>query len=383
MYESLFSPLKVGNSDLSHRIVMAPLTRLRADDKHIPMDIVKDYYAQRASTPGTLLITEATIISPRASGTDNVPGIWNSAQITAWKRVTEAVHAKSCFIYLQLWALGRRAMPDSLARTEGGPHPYVGASTYPIKPVDEGGVEPRALTTEEIHEYIQDYAAAAKNATSAGFDGVEIHGANGYLIDQFWQDVCNNRTDEYGGSIEKRARFGLEVTKAVINAVGDSKKVAIRLSPWTDFEGKKMEDPLPQFLHVVEELKKLDLAYLHLLEPRLTGNPINGVYGTTDGRNDVLIERWGSEAPIILAGGFTKETAAKIAEKWTGFQLCTAFGRLYISTPDLPFRLRTGLELNPYDRPTFYKKMSPEGYTDYPFSREYYIYGNLSRNQVI
>ena len=372
VHESLFSPLKLGNVKLAHRIVMAPLTRFRADDEHVQIDIAKEYYDQRASVPGTLLIAEATVISPRASGYKNVPGIWNSKQIAAWKEITDAIHVKQCFIYLQLWALGRVAVPENLECAEGGPYPVVSASAVPMMPVEDGGQVPHALTAEDIQVFIKDYATAAKNAMAAGFDGVEIHGANGYLIDQFWQDVCNKRTDDYGGSIEKRARFGLAVTRAVIEAVGDGKKVGMRLSPWTDFQGMKMKDPVPQFLHIISELKKLDLAYLHLVESRLSGDAATAVYDAVTRRNDPFVELWGSQAPLILAGGFTPETAEKVvSEIYTGENVCIAFGRLYISTPDLPFRIREGMELNPYERPTFYKKMSPDGYTDSPFSRKY------------
>lgn len=365
----LFSPLQLGSLKLSHRVVMAPLTRFRADDQHVPIDIVKDYYAQRASTPGTLLIAEATLISPRASGLSNVPGIWSSQQIAAWRSVTDAVHEKRCYIFLQLWALGRRANPDVLQQTQGGPYRVVSASAVPVA---EGGPAPHALTLEEIQEYVADYASAAKNAIAAGFDGVEIHGANGYLVDQFTQDVCNKRTDVYGGSVEKRARFGLEVTRAVISAVGDSKRVAIRLSPWTDFDGKKMEDPVPQFSHVISELRKLDLAYLHLVESRIAGDVATGAYPTLTRRNDLLIDTWGSQIPIILAGGFTPETAKVATDTmYPDSQMCIAFGRSYISTPDLPFRVHEEIPLNPYDRTAFYTKMSPDGYIDYTYSPKY------------
>lgn len=353
---------------LDHRIVMAPLTRFRADDKHEQVDFAKDYYAQRASIPGTLIISEATFISPRAGGYNNIPGIWSRTQNDKWKDVTDAVHAKSSFIYLQLWALGRVAVPKNLQREEGGPYPVVSASAVPM---EEGGHVPKALTTDEIKLFIREYARAAKNAVEAGFDGVEIHGANGYLIDQFWQDVCNKRTDDYGGSTEKRARFGLEVTKAVIEAVGDSKKVGIRLSPWTDFQGMKMADPIPQFVHIVKELKKLNLAYLHLVESRLSGDATTGVYDTLTRLNDPLVEVWG-DGPLILAGGFTSDKAKKaVSEIYTAGNVCIAFGRHFISTPDLVYRVKNDIELAPYDRHTFYKKMSRDGYTDYPFSEEW------------
>lgn len=368
-HDRLFQPLKLGHVELNHRIIMAPLTRFRADDQNVPLGIVKDYYAQRASVPGTLLITEATFISPQASGYNNVPGIWNDAQLTAWKEVTDAVHAKGSFIYLQLWALGRVAVPKNLQRQKGGPYPVVSSSAVPFA---EGGHVPKEMTREEIKSFVQDYAQAAKHAIAAGFDGVEIHAANGYLIDQFTQDVCNKRTDEYGGSVEGRARFGLEVTRAVIGAVGDSKKVGIRLSPWSDFQGMMMKDPVPQFLHMVKQLKRLDLAYLHLVESRLSGDSATGVYHALTRENDALVEEWAESAPLILAGGFTPAKARKVVDEiYTGDNICIAFGRHFISTPDLPFRLQRGIEFNPYNRATFYKKMSPDGFIDYPYSQEW------------
>lgn len=378
--QRLFSPLKVGHADLSHRIALAPLTRFRADDQHVHLDIARDYYEQRASTPGTLLITEATFISPRASGKDNVPGIWNAAQIAAWKQITDAVHAKGCYIYCQLWALGRRAEAAILARAEGGPYQVVSASDVPVKPLAEGGTAPHPLTTDEIQVFIDDYAQAARNAMAAGFDGVEIHGANGYLIDQFLSDICNKRTDGYGGSITSRSRFALEVTRAVISAVGnDSRKVAIRLSPWTDHTGTGVDpadvpNRLAQFQHTITHLHALNLAYLHLVESRISGDVSTGVYDALAPRNDSLIRTWGPTSPLIMAGGLTAATAAEILARYApeGFdKLMVAFGRYYISTPDLPFRVARGLALNPYDRTTFYKKMSSVGYTDYPFHPDY------------
>jgi NADPH2 dehydrogenase len=242
----------------------------------------------------------------------------------------------------------------------------------PEKPVEEGGHIPHELTVEEIQVVVKEYATAAKNAIAAGFDGVEVHGANGYILDQFFHDTCNKRTDEYGGSIENRARFGLEITKAIIEAVGDSKKVAVRLSPWAFDQMESSGDPVPQFLHIISELKKLDLAYLHLVESRVSGTPDTAVYKTLTRRNVPFVELWGSEIPIILAGGFTPDSARKaLDEIYEGDNVCLAFGRYFISTPDLPFRIREGLPLNPYDRPTFYTKMSPKGYVDYPFSPEY------------
>ncbi|GAB7363021.1 hypothetical protein MBLNU230_g3315t1 [Neophaeotheca triangularis] len=367
MGERLFKPLQLGRLTLDHRMVMAPLTRFRANDDHVPGPYSAQYYAQRASVPGTLIVTEATFISPRAGGYKNVPGLWNEEQVAAWKEITDAVHAKGSYVYCQLWALGRVAMPNVLERTGNR---VVSSSNTPL---DSDHAEPHALSVEEIQGFVSDYANAARNAMKAGFDGVEIHGANGYLIDQFWQDVVNQRSDEYGGSVEKRARFGLEVTKAVIEATGDSKKVAIRLSPFSNFQGMKMADPLPQFLHIVSELKELDLAYLHLVESRVSGtSAADAVYGAATRENDSLVELWGTQAPIMLAGGFTPEKAKKVlGEIYTEENVCIAFGRAFISNPDLPFRIRNAIELQRWDRKTFYKRKSPDGYIDYPFSMEW------------
>ncbi|KAK5053044.1 hypothetical protein LTR84_002018 [Exophiala bonariae] len=383
--EQLFRPLKLGNVELNHRIVMAPLTRFRADDEHVPISDVRDYYAQRASTPGTLIIAEATLVSPRASGIANVPGIWSPEHINAWKTVTKAVHAKKCFIFLQLWALGKRSDPELLKHAEGGPYPLVSASAVPLPnqaPLPNAQLGeatlspiPHALSVDEIQLFIDDYASAAKNAIAAGFDGVEIHGANGYLVDQFLQEASNCRTDRYGGGIENRSRFGLEVTKAIIAAVGnDSKKVAMRLSPWSEFTGGATDavDPIPQFSYIISELKKLDLAYLHLVESRYAGDAATAAYDALTRRNDPFIEIWGSQAPIILAGGFTPATAKIVTEELhRDRDLCVAFGRYYISTPDLPYRICQGISPNPYDRATFYTKMSSVGYTDYSYSPQY------------
>lgn len=198
----LFSPIKVGHHELPHRIAMAPMTRFRADDAHVPLPIVNEYYSQRGAVPGTLLVTEGTVISPRAGGFPNIPGIYSEAQTAAWREVVDAVHAKGSYIYLQLWAIGRVAMPDVL-KQEGG-NDLISSSAVPT--TNESPV-PRELSEEEIKGIIGDFAQATKNAMAAGFDGVEIHGANGYLIDQFIQDVSNKRTDSWGGSVENRARF--------------------------------------------------------------------------------------------------------------------------------------------------------------------------------
>jgi NADPH2 dehydrogenase len=345
---------------------MAPLTRYRASDTHVHGPLATEYYSQRASVPGTLLITEATFISPRASGYPNIPGIWNKEQINAWRNVTNAVHAKKSFIFLQLWALGRAANPDALRKTSDGASKVVSSSAVPMK---TGATVPRALTEEEIWGFVGDYAQAAKNAIEAGFDGVEIHGANGYLIDQFTQDTCNQREDGWGGSVEKRARFGLEVTKAVVEAVG-SEKVGIRLSPYSTFQGMKMKDPKPGFTYLVEGLEKFGLCYLHLVESRIAGNA--DVESTE--KVDFLMDVWGKTSPVLVAGGFTAESARRaVEEEYTDREVAIVFGRYFISNPDLPLRVLKGVELAPYDRGTFYKAQSPDGYVDYPFSKEFEV----------
>jgi NADPH2 dehydrogenase len=357
----LFQPLPLGTLNLSNRLIMAPLTRFRSP-AHIPLPLVREYYAQRASVPGTLLITEATFISPRASGYENVPGIYSPEQIAAWKTVTDAVHAKGSYIFCQLWALGRAADKDVLQK-EGG-YDVVSSSAIAI---GEGQSTPRGLSVEEIKDFVADYANAAKCAIEAGFDGVEIHGANGYLVDQFTQDVCNHRTDGYGGSVENRSRFGLEVAKAVVEAVG-KERVGIRLSPWSTFQAMKMEDPVPQFTHLIKGLSELGLAYVHIVESRVAGNL------DVDNEESLAfaLEAWGSERPVLLAGGFKPETARKTAdETWKARDVGVVFGRYFIANPDLVFRIKEGVELNKYDRDTFYKVGSPDGYVDYPFSREW------------
>lgn len=361
---NLFRPLKVGRSDLSTRIAMAPLTRFRADDSHVPMpSLVPEYYAQRACVPGTLLVTEATFIAPQAGGYANVPGIWSQQQIDGWRKVTDAVHERKSFIYLQLWALGRAASPDVLRSELGAAAKVVGAGDLPF----EGGARPTPLTEEEIWEYVALYAQAAKNAVAAGFDGVEIHGANGYLIDQFLQDVSNNRADAWGGSVENRSRFALEVTKAVVAAVG-ADRTGLRLSPFSPFQGMKMTDPVPQFSHVVRELKSLNLAYLHLVESRVSGN---ADVEATDKVN-FIVDLWDNQSPLLLAGGFKPASARRaVDDEFPGKDVIIVFGRYFISTPDLVFRIEKGIDLAPYDRDSFYIPKSPQGYITFPFSKEF------------
>lgn len=363
MPSKLFQPLKVGTFELSNRIVMAPLTRFRADDSHVPLPFVSEYYGQRASYPGTLLITEATFIAPQAGGYSNVPGIYSKAQIEAWKKVTGEVHKKGSFIFMQLWALGRAADPGQLKKELGESAKVVSASDIPF----QGGATPTPLTEEEIWEYVGLYKQAAKNAIEAGFDGVEIHGANGYLIDQFLQDVSNQRTDAWGGSVEKRARFGLEVSKAVVEAIG-AERTGIRMSPFSPFQGMKMKDPKPQFSYYVEELKKLKLAYIHVVESRINGN------ADIDNNEKVsfLVDIWGKTSPVFIAGGFTADSAQQAVDiEYKDKDVGIVFGRYFISNPDLVYRIKENIEFTPYDREKFYNKKQVLGYTDWPFSKEF------------
>ncbi|OJD19676.1 hypothetical protein AJ78_00408 [Emergomyces pasteurianus Ep9510] len=358
---NLQTPIQVGNITLQHRVVLAPLTRYRADDNHVPLPFVKDYYAQRASIPGTLLITEGTFISPRAGGFSNVPGIYNDMQIKAWKEVTDAVHAKGCFIFCQLWALGRAANAQVL--TANG-YPVVSSSNLPIS---EKRPVPEPLDEEGIQTFIRDYVQAAKNAIHAGFDGVEIHGANGYLCDQFLQDLCNNRNDRWGGSIENRSRFCIEVATEVAAAIG-CEKTAYRVSPWSPFQGMGMADPRPQFTHLAQSLAKIGLAYLHIVESRINGSQsFDGTYQSTD----FLVDAFENCGAVILAGGFTAQSAEKTIDNHKNQRIAIAFGRYFTANPDLPFRVFNHIDFTSYNRGTFYTPKSTVGYIDYPNSPLY------------
>ncbi|KAJ7639472.1 hypothetical protein FB45DRAFT_905697 [Roridomyces roridus] len=356
--QKLFQSTRVGDIELTHRVVFAPTTRFRADSTHAPLPHVAEYYGQRASTAGSLLVSEATAIAARAGGFTNVPGIWSDEQIAAWKKVTDAVHAKGSYMYLQLYALGRAAEPAVLA-AEG--LPFVSASNIPVGT----GQVPRPLSVQEIQEYTHLYATAASNAVhKAGFDGVEIHGANGFLLDQFLHDRSNVRTDSYGGSIENRVRFPLEVVQAVVNAVGET-KTGFRISPWGTFLDMHFDEPKPTYAHLVTELRDRfpDLAYLSVVEPRVDGIITVDV---KDGySNDFIREIWGSR-PLISAGGYTRETALATAEEKGDL---IAFGRPYLANPDLPYRLSHGIALAVGNRALYEVPGStdPAGYTDYPF----------------
>ncbi|KAI0381637.1 putative oxidoreductase [Hypomontagnella monticulosa] len=359
---SLFKPLRLGQCLLQHKIVLSPMTRFRADDDAVPLPFVKEYYGQRASVPGTLLITEATAISPQTKGFPNVPGIWTPEQIRAWAEVVDSVHSKGSYIWLQLWAIGRSAEVEVLAANG---FDLVSSSAIPAGP---GEPTPRALTESEIETYIQEHVQAAKNAMLAGFDGVEIHGANGFLIDQFFQESCNQRTDAWGGSIQKRARFGLETTRRIVDAIG-AHRVSMKLSPWSTFQGMgTMSDLVPQFEYVISRLQEMDIAYLHLANSRWVEDITH-----PDADNETFVKMWGKSKPVLLAGGYDAASAKQVVDKtYVGYDnVAVVLGRLYISNPDLPFRVKHGLPLQQYDRDTFYVSFSDKGYLDYPFCEEF------------
>ncbi|GFN17641.1 chanoclavine-I aldehyde reductase fgaOx3 [Aspergillus tubingensis] len=359
----LFSPIQVGRMPLAHRLAMAPMTRFRVDDNHVPLDLVTQHYEQRAAVPGTLLITEATIIAPNAGGYPNVPGIWNDAQIAQWRKVTDAVHKKGSYIYMQLWALGRVANPQFLKAN--GNHDVVSSSPVAL---DDGPV-PRELTETEIHQYIADYAQAAKNAIAAGFDGVEIHGANGYLIDQFTQDTVNKRTDAWGGSVENRSRFALEVIRAVSDAIG-ADRTAIRYSPFSTFQGMRMDNRIAQFTHLAEKTAEFKLAFVHLVEPRISGGA-EGLVSEEDSL-DFFVKAYRDASPLVVAGGFKADSAKEAVDvQYKDHEVLVGIGRPWTANPDLPFMIQNNVPLRPYQREVFYLPKDPKGYIDYDFSEEF------------
>jgi N-ethylmaleimide reductase len=353
---NLLSPVKVGRYELPNRIVMAPLTRNRAGAGNVPGELNATYYTQRA-TAG-LIITEATQVSPQGVGYPATPGIHSAEQVEGWKLVTKAVHDHGGRIFLQLWHVGRISHPSlqpngelpvapSAIAAEGMAATYEGEKPF---------VTPRALETDEIPGIVEDYRRGAENALAAGFDGVEIHGANGYLIDQFLQDGTNHRTDRYGGSIENRARFLLEVVAAVVSVWGGD-RVGLRLSPSGTFNSMHDSNPAALFGYVAEQLNQFNLAYLHIVEPRTSNSD------EAAAQMGVSFFRPIFKNPLISAGGYDREDGDAVIA--SGNADLVAYGRWYISNPDLVERFAQNAELNPYDRSTFYGG-TEKGYTDYP-----------------
>lgn len=362
---SLFKPLQVGPFQLSHRVAMAPLTRMRAEKSALaPRPLNVEYYAQRA-TQGGLIIAEASQVMPEGQGSPNTPGIYSKEQIAGWKQVVDAVHAKGGVIFLQLWHVGR-ASHSSLQ--PGGKLP-VSASAIAINAttrLPSGETvpyeTPRALDTSEIPGIIEAYQQATRNAREAGFDGVEVHGANGYLLEQFLQTRSNQRTDQYGGSIENRARLLLEVTKAVVDA-WSADRVAVRISPYGISNDSGEADPMPLYTYVANELDKLGLAYLHLVEPRTSGVGRAEVFHEDVPKAYELFRPlW--KGVLVTAGGFDGASAEEAVA--SGNVDVIAFGRPFIANPDLPERVKLKVPFTPYNRATFYGG-EEKGYTDYPF----------------
>ncbi|AME28328.1 alkene reductase [Burkholderia sp. PAMC 26561] len=359
---SLFSAAAIGPYSLKHRVVMAPLTRMRSSDGNVPNDLMAAYYAQR-TTDGGLIVSEATPVSPRGYGYAKAPGIYTQAQVDGWRKVTDAVHAKGGLIFLQLWHVGRQSHPllqpngaapvsSSALQAEGDAYAESGPVPFSM---------PRALETHEIAGVIDEFRQGAQRAREAGFDGVEIHGANGYLPDQFLQDGTNLRTDIYGGPIENRARFLLEITEAAVAEWGPG-RVGVRIGPSGTYGSMHDSNPQATFGYVADELNRFGLAYLHIVEPRIRG--------TETVKADVpplaaqhLRKRF--HGTIIAAGGFDRASAEAIVRN--GDADFVAFGRHFISNPDLPARLRDDLPLTPYDRTTFYGG-DARGYIDYPIA---------------
>jgi N-ethylmaleimide reductase len=344
---NLFSPVKVGRYKLEHRVVMAPLTRMRSNEGDVPSDLMVEYYTQRA-TKGGLIISEATPVAQEGYGYAGAPGAYHDRQIEGWKRVTDAVHAKGGRIFLQLWHVGRQShvdlQPDggapvapSAIRAEGHAYTKNGAVEFSM---------PRALELNEIPGIVEQFRLGSERALKAGFDGVEIHGANGYLPDQFLQDGTNKRTDTYGGKIENRALFMLEVTDAAIGVFG-ADRVAVRLAPSGTYGSMFDSDPATTFGYITERLSERGIGYLHIVEPRIMGaDDIEAGHEAID----AAYLRPKFKGTLIAAGGFTRQTAEEIVA--AGHADMVAFGRHFISNPDLVERIRRNLPLNCYDRDT-------------------------------
>jgi N-ethylmaleimide reductase len=353
----LFTPVRLGAIKAPNRIVMAPLTRMRAGPGRVPTPLMAEYYAQRAAAG--LIVSEATAISRQGTGCPNAPGIYTPGQAAGWRQVTDAVHQAGGRIFLQLWHMGRISHPSF--QPEGG-LPVAPSAIAPRsgQVLTENGLQayvtPRALKKEELPGIVAQYAAAAQRAKFAGFDGVEIHNANGYLLDQFLRDGTNQRTDEYGGPVRNRARLTLEVVVAVTKVWG-ADRVGIRFSPGGVFNDMHDSNPLKTFSHVLHELNRFKLAYAHLIMS--TEDDLK--HGAVPVPLVALRKEF--QGPLIVANGFNRATGTQaLAEDLAD---AVAFGRLFIANPDLPERFRLNSSLNPLDEATLYGG-AEKGYTDYP-----------------
>jgi len=351
----LFSPIKIGNYTLKNRIFMAPMTRNRSVEDNVANDLMATYYGQRASAG--LIITEGSQISTQGIGYPYTPGIHTDAQVQGWKKTTRSVHEKGGKIFLQLWHVGR----ISHSSFHDGELPVAPSAIKPSGEVYtlEGMKEferPRALHLNEIKDIVKEYAKGARNAIEAGFDGVEIHGANGYLLDQFLRDGTNKREDEYGSSVENRSRFLFDVIKAVSAEIG-SDKVGVRLSPSGTFNDMSDSDPQKHFAYICEKLNDFNLAYLHIIDA-LEGDIRHGANVVELG---VLRDAY--KGVLIANGGYTKERASKVIEDNRADAV--SFASLFLANPDLPERFEMNASLNEADPDTFYTQ-GEKGYTDYP-----------------
>lgn len=353
----LLTPVTVGSLSLPNRVVMAPLTRNRAGEGRTPTALNAEYYRQRAGAG--LIISEATAITPQGVGYVDTPGLWSDEQVQGWRQVTEAVHAGGGRIVAQLWHVGR----ISHTSFHDGQPPVSStdraaeAMTFTVQGFEPTST-PRRLGTDELPGVVQDYADAALRAKDAGFDGVELHAANGYLLEQFLASAVNDRTDGYGGSVANRSRLLLEAVDATVAAWGSADRVGIRLSLGTGTAGTDDEDAAAVLAYLGTQLQDRDLAYVHYVEAR----------DASGGRRLDLTAalRSGWQGPFILAGGFERQEAEAALVEGRGDAV--AFGRSFLANPDLPERFRTGAELNEPDSDTFYGG-GEQGYTDYPFLR--------------
>ncbi|WP_375380702.1 alkene reductase [uncultured Sphingomonas sp.] len=352
---SLFDPIQLGAIHAPNRILMAPLTRGRSTRAHVPTPIMADYYSQRAGAG--LIISEATGISREGLGWPYAPGLWMDEQVEAWKPVIQAVHGAGGRIVAQLWHMGRQVhssviggqpVSSSATRTAGQAHTYEGKQEFETA---------RPLDTAEIPRLLDDYARATRNAIAAGFDGVQVHGANGYLIDQFLRDNANKRIDQYGGSPENRIRLMREVVERVAQVAG-ADRTSIRLSPNGDSQGVDDSDPEAVFIPAVKALEAIGIGFLELREP----GP-NGTFGKTDVPKLSPRIREAFTGPLVLNSDYHDDNAQAALD--SGVADAISFGRPFIANPDLPERLRSGAALAKDDMPTWYSQ-GPEGYIDYP-----------------
>ena len=354
----LFEPLQLGQLTLKNRMVMAPLTRNRAAEGNVPAELAVEYYSQRAGVG--LIVAEATQVSATAQGYNATPGLHTPEQVAGWKQVTDAVHAQGGRIFVQLWHTGRMSHTHFQPDHQAPVAPSAIAAKAKTYIVGQGHVDtsvPRALTTDEIAQVVDDFRTASRNAIEAGFDGVEIHGAHGYLIDAFLRTGANQRTDGYGGSIENRARFLVEVMAAVVGEIG-ADRTGIRISPVSPVNDSSEPEPQPLFEHVVRELEKLHPVYIHVVEGH-TGGPRDNAPFDYDALRALYSGVW------MVNNGYTREMAVDALR--TGRADLVSFGRLMITNPDLPRRFRENAPLNDFfkDAP-LYGGQGPHGYVDYP-----------------